>query len=132
MSNCAMNFAPPGEFGRVARHPVVEARTDRYQAIAVVDRVIGERRTVHAEHAHRQGIGGVDRADSHQRRHHRDPQLPAEFAQGGCSAGVYHTAAGVDHRPLGGAESREEIRTGGLRQFAGAQAGHALPVAGHR
>ena len=39
---------------RIAGHAVVEARTDRDQEIAVLDRVVRERGAVHAEHAHRE------------------------------------------------------------------------------
>ena len=49
------------ELLHLAGDAVVEARADREQEIAVLDRVVGERRAVHAEHAQRQVAGGVDR-----------------------------------------------------------------------
>jgi hypothetical protein len=69
------------EFGRIARDPIVEARTERQQAIAVIDGVVGERRAMHAEHAHRQRDGGIDRTDSHQRGDHGYLKFLGEFAQ---------------------------------------------------
>jgi hypothetical protein len=60
MSKCAMNFALGREFRGISGDPVVEARADRHQEIAVVDGIIRERRAVHAEHAHGQRMRGVD------------------------------------------------------------------------
>ena len=56
MSKCAMDFALRRELGRIAGHAVVEARAQRDQEVAIVDRVVGERRAVHAEHAHRERV----------------------------------------------------------------------------
>ena len=69
------------EFVRVAGHAIIEARADRNQKIAVIDRIVGKRGAVHAEHAHRQRIGGVDGADAHQRGDHRDTEPLREFGQ---------------------------------------------------
>ena len=50
-----MNLALPARTSSgTAGDAVVEARADRHQEIAVVDRVVGEGGAVHAEHAHRQ------------------------------------------------------------------------------
>ena len=108
ISKCAMNLALRGELRRIAGDAVVEARAEREQAIAVIDRIVGECRAVHAEHAHRQRIGGVDGADAHQRGDHRDPEVPGKFAQRSAALGVDHAAAGIDQRPLRGRRARRK------------------------
>jgi hypothetical protein len=70
---------------RISGHAIIEARAQRNQQVAVIDRIIRECRAVHAEHAHRQPILGVDRADAHQSRDHRHLKLAREFAQA-CDA----------------------------------------------
>jgi hypothetical protein len=49
-----MRFALRRELRRHAGDAVVEARADRDQEVAVLDRIVRERRAVHAEHAHRE------------------------------------------------------------------------------
>ena len=65
-------FGAAGKFGRIAGDAIVETRAERQQAVAVVDGVVGERRAMHSEHAHRQGMRRIDGADSHQRRDDRN------------------------------------------------------------
>ena len=65
------------EFRRIAGHAVIEARADRDQEIAVIDGVVGKRRAMHAQHAHRQRIGRIDGTDAHQRGDHRNAEVPA-------------------------------------------------------
>ena len=69
------------KIGRIARNPVVEARAHGDQEVAVFDRVVGEGRAVHAEHAHRQGMRGIEHADAHQRRYDRNVELRSELTQ---------------------------------------------------
>ena len=116
----------------LAGDAIVEARADGDQQVAVLDRVVRERRAVHAEHAQRQVAGGVHRADAHQRRHHRNLETLGEFAQLGRRVAVDHPAADVEQWPLGVAEQGEEAlrlgrRDGGLLQLV-----EPLAVAGQR
>ncbi len=67
------------KFGHVARDAIVESRAKSEQAIAIIDGVVGECGAVHAEHAHGQGIGGIDRADSHQGGDHGNLKLPSRI-----------------------------------------------------
>ena len=119
MSMCAMRLRVRRELRRLAGDAVVEARAERDQEVAVLDRVVGERRAVHAEHAHRQRMRGVERADAHQRRDDRDAELDARTrAALGRAVGVDHAAAGVDQRPLRLAEHREELARTARRDSA--------------
>jgi len=70
--------------------PVVEARADGEQEIAVLDGVVREGGAVHAEHAQRQLVRRVDRADAHQRGDDRDPEPLGERAQLGRRVAVDH------------------------------------------
>ena len=133
MSICAMRLRVRRELRRLAGDAIVEARAERDQEVAIVDRVVGERRAVHAEHAHRQRMRRVERAEAHQRRDDRDAELDRELAQRGRAVGVDHAAAGVDQRPLRLAEHREELaRTARREHDAAHQAVHAMAVAAHR
>src|SRR5271156_1297350 len=69
-----------GEFGRIAGDTIVEARAKRQQAIAIVHRVVGKGGAMHAQHAHRQRMRGVDGTDSHQGGDHRNLKLSGKFA----------------------------------------------------
>ncbi len=121
-----------GEFGRIAGDTIVEARAERQQAIAIVDRVVGKGGAVHAEHAHRQGMRGVDGTDSHQGGDHRNLKLSGKFAQFLRGAAVDHAAAGINHRSMRSSQRREEIGACGLGQFGCRQAVHPLPVTRNR
>ena len=123
---------PARELRRIAGHAIVESRTNGHQEIAVLHGVVRERRAVHAEHAHGQRVDGVDRADAHERGHHRDLQVLDELAQRLRGRGIDHAAAGVDQRPLRGRQRLEEGGAGAIRQLVRPQTVHALPVAGNR
>ena len=86
---------------RHSRDAVVEARAERDQEIAVVDRVVREGRAVHAEHAHRERVLRVDGADAHQRRDDRDAEIGREGTQRVGAVAVDDAAARVDQRTLG-------------------------------
>ena len=51
---------------------------------------------------------GVDGADAHEGGHHRDLQVLDELAQRRAALAVDHAAAGIDQRPLRGAQRGEE------------------------
>ena len=100
------------ELVRHARHPVIEARAHRDQEVAVIDRVVGEGRAVHAEHAQRQRARGVERADAHERGDHRDAEAGRELGEAPGGVAVDHPAAGVDERPVRLGQHGEEARGG--------------------
>src|ERR1700728_699797 len=120
------------EFLRHPRHPVVEARTDRDQEVTVLDRVVGKRRAVHAEHAQRQGVGGVERTDAHQGRHHRDAEGGGELSERAGGVAVHDAASGIDERLLGLAEHREEAHRRLLLERGYGQLVHPTAVARNR
>ena len=120
------------EFRRDAGDAVVEARADGDQEIAIVDRVVGEGRAVHAEHAHRQRAGGVHGADAHERGDHRDVEGLRELAQLRRRIAVDDAAAGVDQRPLRFTQHLEEVVGLGAVDDVGSQRLEALAVARHR
>ena len=110
-------FGAAGKLGRIAGDAVVETRAERQQAIAVVDGIVGERRAVHAEHAHRQRVRRVDGADAHQRGDDRYLKFLGELAQGVRRAAVDHAAARIDQRALRRAQRRKQVGAGRFRQL---------------
>ena len=97
------------ELRGIAGDAIVEARADGDQEVAVVDRVVGERLAVHAQHAHGQYACGVDGADAHERGDHRYIERFRELAQLGGRVAVDDAAAGVDQRALRFTEHLEEV-----------------------
>ncbi len=69
------------KFLRIAGDAIVKARAHGDQEVAILDRVIGGRHPVHAEHAHAQRVRGVDAADAHQGRDDRDVQGHGKLGQ---------------------------------------------------
>ena len=125
----------PGVAGKLRRHTghaVIEARPDRDEEIAVIDGVVGERRAVHAQHAHRERVGGVERPDPHERGHDRHVEGGGELGERARGIAVDHAAPGVDQRPARFAEHRKEALCRrrierGLRELP-----HPAPVAEYR
>ena len=118
------------ELRRIPRHAIVEARTEREQKIAILYRIVRKCGAMHTQHAHRKGMRGIDRAESHQRGHHGDLQLEGELTQCLCAFGIDHTAACVDQRSLGLAEHAEELFALIVGQHVPHQTIHAVTVAG--
>ncbi len=81
---------------------VVEARADADHQIAIVHRVVGFERAVHAEHAEPLLVGGGIGAQTHQRRSDGKAGQLHQFAQQrrGVRAGVDDPAAGIEDRLL--------------------------------
>ena len=99
------------ELRRHAGHAVVEARADRDQEVAVLDRVVGERGAVHAEHAHATADRVVSTAPMPISVVTTGmPKRVGELAQRAGGVAVDHAAAGVDQRALRLAEHLEEAR----------------------
>ncbi len=122
----------PGKLERHARHTIVEARAERDEEITIVHGIVGERRAVHTEHPHRKRFGGIECADAHQRRHHREAESAGELAQAISRTAVDDAAAGVDERALRFAEHAEEIGTRSIGERAARELVHALAKAGNR
>src|SRR5210317_376315 len=99
-----------GEIFRVAGDPVVESRPDRYQEVAVVNGVVGERRAVHTKHVQGQGLGRIDGADSHQCRNRGHVESLGEATQMLYRVSVDHAAAGIDQGSLALSKHREKRR----------------------
>ena len=119
------------ELRRHAGDAIVKTRADGDQEVAVVDRVVGEGRAVHAQHAHRQRIGGVHGADAHERGDHRNVESLGELAQLLRCIAIDHAATGVDQRPLRFAQHLEEMIGLGAVDDVGSQGLEALAVARH-
>ena len=117
------------ELARITRDAIIEARTDRDQEIAVLDRVIGKCRAVHAEHAHRQRMRGVDGADAHERRHHGYAEGRGELGQCSGRAAIDDAAARVQQRPLRLRQQFEERGRFLVAENAGRQVVLPLPIA---
>ena len=81
---------------------IVEARADADHQIAIMHRVVGLERTVHAEHAEPLLVGRRIGAEPHQRRSDRKPGRADELAQQRRSvgAGIDDAAAGIEDRLL--------------------------------
>ena len=81
---------------------VVEARAEADHQIAIVHRVVGFERAVHAEHAEPLLVGRRIGAEPHQRRGDREAGQPHQLAQQrrGVRAGIDDAAAGVEDRLL--------------------------------
>ena len=90
-----------GEIRRVADHPVIEARPDREQHVAVMHRHVRFVGAVHAEHADELRIGRREAAQPHQRVGARKPEQAHELRELRRGLGQDDPATGVDHRPLG-------------------------------
>ncbi len=98
-----------GEVLRVADHPVVEARADREQHVAVLHchvRLIG---AVHARHADEALAARPVRTQPHQRVRAREAEQVDQRVQLGRGVGEDHAAAGVDHRTLGGEQQLQRL-----------------------
>ena len=120
-----------GKFARIAGDAIVEARTERQQAVAVIDGIVRKGRAVHAEHPHRQGVRGIDGADPHQRGDDRQLKFRRKLAQGMRRAAVDDAAARIDERALRGAQCREEVGARCFRHLVGFEPVHPLAVARH-
>ena len=107
------------EHFHLPRHPVVEPRPDRDQAVRVMDRHVGVVRAVHAEHFEGERVLRREGAEPHQRRRHGGlghlGQAP-DFFRGVRGD---DTAAHVEHGTLG-----PQDRARGLLDLAG------VPVVG--
>jgi hypothetical protein len=126
------NARPRRELLHLAGDAVVEARADREQHVAILDRVVRERRAVHAEHAQREIAGRIHRADAHERRHDGDVEPLGELAQVGRCVAVDDAAAGVEQRPLRVAQQREERLRFGRRDRRARELIEPLAIAGQR
>ncbi len=71
---------------------------------------------------------GIDAADSHQGGHDRNLKCLREFAQSVGGTPIDDAAAGINHRPLRGAQCGKETGAGRLRQLARLEAIHPLPI----
>ena len=104
------DLRPAGELRDLAGHAIVEPHAQGQQQIGVVDRVVGVDAAVHAEHVQRERIVAGEAAQAHQRRGHGNARLADQRGQFVAGVGGDDAAAGVDHRPLGGADQRGHRR----------------------
>ena len=120
------------ELARITGNAIIEARAHRDQEIAIVHRVVGKGGAVHAQHAHRQRIGGIERADAHQRGHDGNAERMGKPGQLARRPGIDHPAAGVDQRPFRGGQQLEEVRRLRLPERACGQLAQTGAVAWNR
>ena len=85
----------------VADHPVVKTGTNSQQHVAVLHRLVGFDRAVHAEHAEEFAVAGRVGAQAHQRVRDRVAEQVDQGAQFGRGVRQQHAAAGVDVGALG-------------------------------
>jgi hypothetical protein len=53
---------------------------------------------MHTQHAHRQRVGGIKRADAHQRRHDRNTESRCEIRQRFGRFTVHYATSGINER----------------------------------
>ena len=111
------DLRPDGERLRIPGHAVVKAGAERDQKVALVGRVVGVDGAVHAEPAQRKRVIVRNRADSHQRGHHRNVVPLGEPDQLRGSLRTDDSAAGVDAGAAAGGDHLLDLRHRGRIQL---------------
>ena len=87
---------------RISRHAITEARTDREEQVAFLDRHIGCVGAVHSCHSREAVRSRGNRAEPHQCRHRRHPCQSDNLADVFGRIREHGTAADKEHRPMRG------------------------------
>ena len=116
------------EFGCITRNPIIEARADGDQKIAVLDCVVRVRGAMHAQHVQRQRMRRIERSYRLQRCNDWNLQSGCEAPKVARRIALDNAPAGVNQRPFALAENVEKGSAFGFRHPLAVKRLHPLTI----